>query len=161
MRYETTIGFKRLQPEDFEQVKLLSVGEEQVRYVGTPHGLLENACETSHYHFIVKDGQTVGFFNIDTVYDKTYEFTVPGELGLRAFFIDRRFQRRGLGKASAKALRSYLAVAYPGRPSIALTVNCHNPGAYQVYLQGGFVDTGELYHGGKAGPQHIMRMKIE
>lgn len=161
MNNETPVYFKRLQSEDFEKLQSLSVGEDQIRYVGTPQGLLDKACETSHYHFILHEDQIVGFFNIDTVYDQTYEFTVPRELGLRAFFIDKRFQGMGLGKASAKALRSYLAKEYSNRPSIALTVNCKNPGAHKAYLHGGFEDTGELYHGGKAGPQYIMRMTIK
>lgn len=160
MNNEATIYFQRLQREDFGKLNALSVGDDQVRYVGTTLGLKERACETSHYHFIFQDNQVVGFFNIDTVYDQTYEFAEPGELGLRAFFIDKRFQGKGLGKASAKALKGYLAKVYSDRPSIALTVNCKNPAAYRAYLLGGFADTGELYHGGKAGPQHIMRMAI-
>lgn len=128
--------------------------------MGTPHELLDKASETSHYHIILHGGEIVGFFNIDTVYDQTYEFTVPGELGLLAFFIDKRYQGKGMGKDSAKALKNYLAEAYSGRGSIALTVNCKNPSAYKAYLHGSFADTGELYHGGKAGPQHIMRMTV-
>lgn len=161
MNNEIRIYFKRLQPDEFECIQKLSVGDDQIHYVGTVQRLLDKACGTSHYHIILHDDQIVGFFNIDTVYDQTYEFTVPGELGLRAFFIDKRYQGKGLGKASAKVLKNYLAEAYSDHPSIALTVNCKNPGAYKAYLHGGFTDTGELYHGGKAGPQHIMRMPID
>ena len=160
MSNENSIHFRRVQPDNFEEIHMLSVDDEQVRYVGTTQSLVEKSCETSHYHFILRDGLVVGFFNIDTVYAQRYDFAMPEELGLRAFFIDKRFQGKGLGKASVKALKAYLTMEYSDRPSVVLTVNCKNPAAYKSYRHGGFWDTGELYYGGKAGPQHIMRMRI-
>ncbi|UXU74445.1 MULTISPECIES: hypothetical protein [unclassified Paracoccus (in: a-proteobacteria)] len=41
-----------------------------------------------------------------------------------------------------------------------LTVNQVNPGARAVYLAAGFVDGGEMYHGGRIGPQHILRLSL-
>lgn len=43
---------------------------------------------------------------------------------------------------------------------MVLTVNARNPAARAVYLAGGFADTGELYLGGPAGPQHVMRLPL-
>ena len=42
------------------------------------------------------------------------------------------------------------------RHLLVLTVNVANPAAIAAYLRAGFVDTGELFHGGSAGAQHIM-----
>ena len=81
-------------------------------------------------------------------------------LGLRAFFIDSSNQGKGYGKAAAMELKPYLVREYSSYSSIALTVNGNNPAAYKCYLGAGFEDTGALYQGGKAGPQHIMRMEL-
>ncbi|MGD8379628.1 MAG: GNAT family N-acetyltransferase [Gammaproteobacteria bacterium] len=154
------LTFARLFPETFSTVARLGVAEEQLPFVGRMSSLLEKAVETSHYHAIHAGQEVIGFFNLDTVYGDTYPFSFPGELGLRAFFIDRRYQGRGYGKAACLALGPYLEASYGEYPSIALTVNCRNRGALKVYLAGGFSDTGELYHGGRAGPQHILRMSL-
>ena len=141
-------------------MEALAVSSEQVKFVGTIEELLSDKEQSWNYHVITDIDKIVGFFNIDTAYSHRYPFTVQGELGLRAFFIDSNSQGKGYGKAAVLALRDFLQESFPGRPSIALTVNCKNPGAYRCYLSGGFVDNGELYHGGKAGPQHIMRMDL-
>lgn len=59
-----------------------------------------------------------------------------------------------------RALPSYLNESYPERSAVYLTVNCRNVAAYQCYLKAGFQDTGNLYHGGPAGPQHIMMLHV-
>jgi hypothetical protein len=59
------------------------------------------------------------------------------------------------------ALPNYLSEAYPNHLNIFLTVNCQNSTAKDLYLKGGFEDTNNLYHGGAAGPQHIMVRSIE
>ena len=154
------VEIRKLTETDVDAVKNLAVNSEQVKYVGTINELLDEMADGWNYHVISAKGRIVGFFNIDTAYSDSYPFTLQGELGLRAFFIDSACQGQGYGKAAVIALGEYLKEEYPDRSSIALTVNCRNPGAYKCYLSGGFSDNGELYHGGKAGPQHIMRMNF-
>ncbi|HWX65749.1 MAG TPA: hypothetical protein VNZ27_04895 [Rhodanobacter sp.] len=36
------------------------------------------------------------------------------------------------------------------------TVNCDNAGTLALYRHARFVDSGELYHGGRSGPRHLM-----
>ena len=59
-----------------------------------------------------------------------------------------------------EALPGAMTAAYPHADGIGLTVNCKNLHAYKLYELGGFIDTGELYLGGRSGPQHIMRRKL-
>ena len=39
---------------------------------------------------------------------------------------------------------------------LVLMVNCRNRAAVAAYKKAGFIDTGELHAGGRAGPQHLM-----
>lgn len=154
------VNIRRYSSADHTAVQSLAVNPDQVQYVGGIDELFESVPPTWHFHVVEHEGDIVGFFNIDTAYAENYDFAEPNELGLRAFFIDASTQGRGYGKAAAAALQPYLVQAYPKHASIALTVNCRNQAAYHCYLAGGFSDTGSLYHGGKAGPQHIMRMPL-
>jgi len=149
-----------IQLSDWDRVAHLTVSEPQRAFVSTMAELYDIAAPDFHFHAIEADGVVVGFFNLDIAYGERYDFAEPGELGLRSFLIDGAQQGRGYGKAACLALVSYLQRHYPSHPAIVLTVNCRNPGAYKAYRSAGFDDTGELYHGGAAGPQHIMRMTL-
>jgi len=154
------ITLRRLTPADWDDARALSVAEAQREFVGTLDEVLAASQPTDHFHFIERDNQPVGFCNIDTAYSQSYDFVEPGELGLRSFLIDQRFQGQGLGKATGAALVPYLKRHYHQHPAIVLTVNQRNPSAYHIYQQFGFDDTGELYLYGGAGPQHIMRLRL-
>lgn len=160
MLYTIMITLRRLTPADWDTARTLSVAEEQREFVGTLDEILEAAEPSHHFHFIERDNSPVGFFNLDTGYGDSFDFAEPGELGLRSFLIDSRFQGQGLGKTTAQALAPYLRRNYRQHPAVVLTVNLRNPGAYQLYRLAGFEDNGELYHGGAAGPQHILRLKL-
>ena len=155
------IHFTRIALADWHLVEHLAVVPEQNAFVSTMAELYEVAAPEFHFHAILDRADVVGFFNLDVSYGDRREFAEPGELGLRSFFIDSRQQGKGYGKAACQALGGYLKRHYPDYPSIVLTVNCRNPGAYRIYQAAGFEDTGKLFHGGEAGPQHIMRMPLE
>ena len=154
------IQLSRLQKRDHHRISRLKVKENQVQYVGTIQEQLKQAVMTSHYHIIEHQQDIVGFFNIDTAYNQKYDFSLPNELGLRAFFIDLKYQGRGFGRMAAGILKEYLRKHYETWSSMVLTVNCKNPKAYRCYSKAGFLDTGELFYGGAAGPQHIMRLEL-
>lgn len=155
-----------LQPLSLDQIaevaaaEQLAVHPEQVIYVGTVAESLADvaANETGHLlpHGIWLDGQLVGYFLVDTGYGHDHDFAPTTALGVRTLLIDARRQGEGLGKRMVKSLKPYLQKAFPDREYCYLTVNCRNPGARHCYLAGGFIDDGELYHGGEAGPQHVM-----
>ncbi len=159
-RRQKLLKIRKIVNKDYILLKDITVSEDQQRFIGTINDILENIPATSHYHVIEDDEEIVGIFNLDTAYSVNYDFTMENELGLRAFIIDQKKQNRGYGKAAVMALKGYIKKEYPGHSSVSLTVNCKNPNAYRCYLSGGFQNTGELYNGGLAGPQYIMRMKI-
>ncbi|MFO7804729.1 MAG: GNAT family N-acetyltransferase, partial [Paracoccaceae bacterium] len=61
---------------------------------------------------------------------------------------------------TAVQLKPYLRQHYPQARGIFLTVNLRNVGARDIYLRGGFNDTGEQYLEGGAGPQHILYLPL-
>ena len=141
-------------------VSNLSVHMEQQPYVDTIKKLLEGKKDDWEYHVIKEDNVIVGFFNIDVTYSQHYEFVEKEALGLRAFFIDKNHQGKGIARKTLSQLGQYLGENYPEWWNIYLTVNCKNTVAYNAYLNSGFVDTGDLYHGAKLEPQHIMRQHL-
>ncbi len=142
------------------QLRNLAVTDDQLPYVGTVEALLEHQMEGWCYQVICREEKAVGFFNLDELYGERYEFADEKDLGFRAFFIDRRYQGMGIGSLVLKELKAYVSTNYPHRTSVVLTVNCKNKLAYQLYVKCGFQDDGDLYHGGNAGPQHILRMNL-
>ncbi len=155
------VKIEKLTNENLEQTLQISVSDEQLKFVGTIAEIMDNVTETDHTYVLLDDSQVVGFFIIDTIYAQKYDFCNLNNLGLRGFLIDHRCQGKGLGKSAVLAIKPFLSANYSDYQNISLTVNCKNAAAYKCYLNGGFTDSGELYKGGPAGPQHIMSMKIE
>lgn len=73
--------------------------------------------------------------------------------------IDRRYQGRGIASAAVALLADYIPNLYAVQ-DLYLTVNMANPAAARCYLNGGFVDTGQVWEKGIAGPQHIMHLPL-
>lgn len=151
------LEINKLDDSHITAIKMISLTEEQVRFAGTAESFLAEVSETVHRYVIEYGAEVVGFFKIDVEYPRKYEFCPEGALGLRAFAIDRSQQGKGIGKGTVGALFPYLKLNYPEHSAVYLTVNCKNPAAISCYEKGGFERTGELYLGGAAGPQHIMR----
>jgi RimJ/RimL family protein N-acetyltransferase len=152
------VKIRSYNPGDWAQVSKLSVMNDQLKYVASIDYLFRNRKANWDYFVIELNDTIVGFFNLDTAYWKEYEFAAQGEFGIRSFFIDQRFQGQGYARQAVLLLPDHIFQHYLNCPSLCLTVNCKNPVAYQSYLAGGFLDTHELYLGGAAGPQHIMRV---
>lgn len=154
------LEIERLIESHIAAIRKVSIEDEQLRFAGTSEEFLQDSTDTVHLHVIKLDGLIVGFFKLDTAYSEHYPFCPPDGIGLRFFVIDKAQQGKGLGSRVVKALFGYLKMSYSGFNSVYLTVNCKNTVARACYLKGGFEDSGELYLGGLAGPQHIMRRKI-
>jgi GNAT superfamily N-acetyltransferase len=77
-------------------------------------------------------------------------------VGLRSFFIDHRWQGQGIATQALHALIADLGQRHPDARLLALLVNCRNLAALRLYLRACFIDTGELYHGGRSGPQQLL-----
>lgn len=154
------IALHPLGPGDRALVEHLAVAPEQERFSGRAADAFDAAEPGVDLHAIAEGGRVVGFFKIDRRYPETHPFAQPGDVGLRGFLIDRREQGRGLAGAAVRALGPYLAARHPEAPAVVLTVNAANPAAIACYRKGGFTKTGELWHGGRAGPQHVMRRPL-
>jgi RimJ/RimL family protein N-acetyltransferase len=107
---------------------------------------------------ILADGEPVGFFVL-------HRGPAAGELApehrdvlLRAFLVDAAAQGRGIATRALAALPDFVAQRLPGVHRIVLSVNVKNPVAIRTYQRAGFVDSGRLYLGGAAGPQHVFEL---
>jgi len=77
---------------------------------------------------------------------------------LRAFLVDASAQGRGIATRALAGLPGFVGERLPGVRRIVLSVNVRNPVAIRTYARAGFADTGELYLGGTAGPQHVFEL---
>lgn len=137
----------------------LRVTPQQRGYVGAIADLLADAaaCADSEPMAILHGDTPVGYYRIEPNARSVAgrDFPLPS-LGLRAFFIDAGRQGRGFGSQALQAMFVDLARRHPAARQLVLTVNCRNLAALRLYLGHGFVDSGELYHGGRSGPQHLL-----
>ena len=154
------IEIRKMAAADLPAVQALRVAPAQGAFVDPIAQTLDQLKPGEDCHVVVAEAAIVGFFIVDRDYASRFDFAIAGELGLQEYFIDARCQGKGYGKATILALPGYLAQEYPGRTSMVLTVNCRNRIAYDIYLAGGFEDTGALYGVGCSGPQHILRLSL-
>lgn len=144
-------------------VRALQVAPEQLPFVGdTAFNLADTWRDPNSEAMAVLAGdRVVGFYRLDFSVQAIAGRSLgePG-VGLRAYMIDRTQQGRGYGTRAIAACRDDLRLRHPQRRLLALTVNVRNRPAISAYLKAGFVDTGELFHGGNAGPQHLMLLRL-
>jgi RimJ/RimL family protein N-acetyltransferase len=150
-------------PDRVDAVLRLRVSPEQSAYVGDiAFNLADAQRDARSDAMAIQVGATViGFYRLDyaptIVARKSLD---DASVGLRAFFIDLDWQGRGLGTRAVAACCDDLKRRHPERHLLALNVNCRNVAAINAYRKAGFVDTGELYLGGSAGPQHLMVRRL-
>lgn len=144
----------------------LALLPEQASFVAPIEQMTAEVDPTVDFHIGIAADEPVAFFKIDRDYPSKLNQApldacgfAPGDLGLRGMLVGQQFQGRGYGKAVMAQLKSYLSAQYQARQAF-LTVNCRNPAAIHLYRNGGWEDTGQLYLGGRAGPQHIFRLTL-
>jgi RimJ/RimL family protein N-acetyltransferase len=145
-------------------VRDLRVGEDQYRYVGdTAFNLADSLRDPmSEAMAVLADDRVVGFYRLDFAPNAVAGRPMHApSVGLRAFVIGHDQQGRGLGTQAMVACCADLRRRHPDRALLVLTVNCNNHAAIAAYRKVGFVDTGELYQGGSAGPQHLMFFPLQ
>jgi len=155
------VELRKISKQDYGLVRHIQIDGEQAMFAGTVQQAFETFEESVDFHAIFNGSQAVVFFKIDRSFGTNNGFANDGELGLRAFKVDNAEQGQGYGVAATRALLSYLPQHYPDALSVVLTVNLANPVAYACYRKAGFIDTGDLFTGGLAGPQHILRMVLK
>lgn len=155
-----SVRFERLTPQDTGRVAALALGPGQDAFTAAPAERLAALAPGEEGWAIVDADGIAGFFVLDRNISDEHPYARPGEVVLRSLLIDAARQGRGLGRAAMAALPGMVALQYPGVVSIVLTVNVRNAAARTAYLRAGFRDEGELFLGGRSGPQHVMRLAI-
>jgi RimJ/RimL family protein N-acetyltransferase len=154
-----TIRVQPVTPALAVGVRALQVTPGQRDYVGDAAFNLEQAMAdpSSEAMAILAGDRVIGFYRLDFAPNAVAgrSFGAPS-VGLRAFMLDVAQQGRGYGTRAALALCDDLQRRHPHCRLLVLMVNCRNRAAVAAYRKAGFVDTGELHRGGRAGPQHLM-----
>ena len=110
---------------------------------------------------VMWDRRAVGFLVIDfSGPSRRLNGLYPRTCWLESFFIAREEQGKGYAKAVLKQLPGILTKRVPEIRHLNLTVNFRNQKAKGLYLKSGFQDTGEVYRGGPAGPQHVLTKSL-
>lgn len=159
------LTIKRMQEADRHSVCELAVADHQSDFVLPIAEILSNKHEDEDFHVIGFDhselgSRIIGFFMLDHSFARHPEFSQFGELGLRAYFIDARYQGKGYGRQSCLLMGQYVTRHYPAVSNLVLTVNQRNTAAQALYLACGFLDSQTVYLGGPAGPQNIMYLPL-
>jgi RimJ/RimL family protein N-acetyltransferase len=140
----------------------LRVAPQQQRFVGRVTDLLADAQSrpsADPLAFVLGD-QVVGLCCIERA-PRTIapiDFDAP-TVGLRGFFIDARWQGRGLGRRALSLLLDTLEQRHPAARWLVLSVDEDNAAALGLYRQAGFVDGAQRYHGGSAGRQQCLLLR--
>jgi RimJ/RimL family protein N-acetyltransferase len=114
-------------------------------------------CSGSEAMSILHDDTVIGCYRLDASARSVSgrDFDRPA-LGLRSFFIDSQWQGRGFGRAALDALIADAMRRHHHARMLVLTVHTSNTIALKLYRRAGFIENGELYHGGHGGPQHLL-----
>jgi len=142
-----------------EAVLELRVKPSQDDFVSPPAITLPDAerCSGSTPMAILQGETVVGYYRIESsARTLTGNDSESDALGLRSFQIDATRQGQGLGTRALAALLDDLGHRHPAARRLVLTVDRTNVTAVALYLRAGFVDSGGLYHGGRAGPQLLL-----
>ena len=140
-------------------VRAIELAREQHAYVGDPGFNLDDALRdpSSQAMAILANGRVIGFYRLDFAPRAVLGRSLGApHAGLRALCLDRRVQGHGLAARALGALLAHFKRTHPRTPLLALAVHCSNLPALAAYRRAGFVPTGELMPGGRAGPQHVM-----
>ncbi|UGA56098.1 GNAT family N-acetyltransferase [Vibrio sp. VB16] len=154
------ITIRKAKLRDYSTLMELEISSEQQPFVSMFGELYKNRLPEYEFYVVNEGKELLGFFILDTAFSKKYTFAEKNELGLRNFVIGKQYQGKGYGTLAMQRILIYAYGAYADSRSICLTVNKKNLAAYRCYEKAGFIDTGVLYFGGDAGPQHIMRKQI-
>lgn len=164
------VSIKRLSYSDTALVDDIHVDCSQSMFVSSPVQVMKTLSEVGSKNInipysIKLANETIGFFtlnyfcNIAVQADPVY-FGGEQDCRVESFMIDKRYQGKGYGKAAINEIIKLLHKEQLHIKGIKLSVNFLNKGAKLFYAKCGFKDTGSVYDGGLAGPQHIYRLDL-
>ena len=109
------------------------IGSEQVEYMlekfQSPNAVRQQVKDGYDYFFLQRDGQDVGYMGVHPEPD-------AGRLFLSKIYVNNSSRGKGVAKNAVNFLNQYSRDR--GLKSIYLTVNKHNNGSINSYLQMGF-----------------------
>jgi len=110
---------------------------------------------------VYRDDDIVSFFTLESSNPNVQMIDdFVGSYWLDSFFITKHYRGRGLAKTIFLEIINNVKVYFPHATSLNLTVNFRNKIAKKIYQDCGVLDTGMIYRGGPAGPQHIYSISI-
>jgi RimJ/RimL family protein N-acetyltransferase len=149
-------------PDLRDRVLGLEPRPNQTRFAGSALQTLPEAETDPRRHpiAILEGGEPVGFCVLHRGPGPGGLAPTPADVLLRGFFVDAAAQGRGIATRALVGLPRFVAEHVPGARRIVLAVNTRNPAAIRAYRRAGFLDRGDLYHGGAHGPQHILELAL-
>ena len=147
-------------------VEILKSVYKKSEFIGSMEEIIEKIRRPDHASRCLPFGaylaqQPIGFFCIDFAHPDLGQIPDPEPAcWLNSFMIAPHCRRKGLATRILNQLPIEINRAFPKIRYLNLTVNFRNRAARQLYLACGFKDTGEVYRGGPAGPQHVFTKAI-
>jgi RimJ/RimL family protein N-acetyltransferase len=138
----------------------LAVRADQLAFVGRTADMLAVAGYDpgSLPMAVLLDGRVIGSYLLEVTASVITGSAFPIETrAVRSLMLDAGAQGRGLGVRAIEAMIDDARRRYPEARQLALTVNLSNTAACRAYARAGFIDGGERYHGGRAGPLALYR----
>ncbi|UVK49502.1 GNAT family N-acetyltransferase (plasmid) [Mesorhizobium sp. AR07] len=161
--YLNEISLRPVTVADRGAIKKLVLDPEQELFAGSVDAIfndLQNSRypDMEHPFAIVVPKRRIGFFILREK-QAAPDWALDGAFTLHSFRICRACQGKGYGRAGAALAISWVRQNRPDVRQLMLAVNERNGLAKSVYLNSGFVDTGEIFRG-PIGDQHILSFQI-
>lgn len=144
------VAYEALNPVQQQQLSALQVHPEQRPYCGdidcALNTLLVNPSPGVKGFALLADDAPVAFLLLKRPPCLPH-WADEHSATLHALQVDRRVQGQGLGKACLQALPTAARQAWPQIQALELSVDSTNTAAMALYVQQGWVDSGEAYRG--------------
>ena len=154
---EKKITLTKVASHHLTSLKQFTLNEHQLAFTSMPMPAYEKCMrDPNRLPVAIMEGvRTVGFFVLDQGDDVFSYTTRPNAILLRAYSINLPDQGRGIAKASLRQLKPFVEKHWPDCREVVLGVNEDNLSAKKVYIEAGFINTGEQKMG-RSGPQAIL-----
>ena len=139
-------------------VQALAVKPFQSVFSGRPADFMQAPEAGFDPHTILKEGEVVGMFRIQTNFHMTHTFANSDTPAITNWLIDQDKQGQGMGTESARMMQDYLRGATKMARGCYMLVHQRNEGGYRAATRGGWTDTGIEHTLAITGPQHILWM---
>lgn len=159
MKQADAVALVRYSDRYLEALNNFVLPEDQIQFSALPKEVL-HATEGAYPIVILNEGEAVGFFMLHSS-DRVKNYTDnPKAMLLAALSTDQRHQRKGYAKAGMLALPSFMNREFEFCNEVVLVVNHKNIPAQNLYMNAGFIDTGERRMG-PIGEQFVLSLKIK